>query len=250
MTLAINRAEMIKFILFGLGKEATGPFPNHLWYADPEVKPRPFDPEQARRLLAEAGWQDRNGDGILEREGRPFRFTLITNSGNEIRKDVGVLIQRYWREVGIDVKLEMYEWSVFLKNFIDPRHFDACILGWSLGVDPDAYNIWHSSQITEGFNFIGYQNPEADRLWEAGRREYDTDKRRRIYHRLHALLAEDQPYTFLFVADALPALRRKFKVVESTGAGKTKLTEVQVGKAGLMHDLIKWVVPKGATLQP
>jgi peptide/nickel transport system substrate-binding protein len=250
LTMAVNREEMITFILFGLGKQATGPFPPHLWYADPGIRPWPFDPARARRLLAEAGWQDRDGDGILDRDGRPFRFTLITNSGNEVRKDVGVLIQRYWREVGVDVKLEMYEWSVFLKNFIDPRHFEACILGWSLGVDPDAYNIWHSSQIKEGFNFIGYQHAEADRLWEEGRREYNLEKRRQIYFRLHALLAEEQPYTFLFVSDASPALRRKFKVEEKDPAGKTELAEVKPGKAGLMHDLIHWTVPKEAALTP
>ena len=250
LTMAINREEMITFILFGLGRQATGPFPGHLWYADPKVAPWPFDPERARRYLKEAGWEDRDGDGILEKDGKPFRFTLITNSGNEVRKDVGVLIQRYWRDLGIDVKLEMYEWSVFLKNFINPRHFDACILGWSLGVDPDAYNIWHSKQIKDGFNFIGYQNPVADRLWEAGRREYQPDKRRQIYHQLQALLAEDQPYTFLFVSDALPALQRKFQVAEKDPSGKMVYSPVRVGKAGLMHDVIKWTVPKGTTLTP
>ncbi len=250
LTMAINREEMITFILFGLGRQATGPFPGHLWYADPKVTPWPFDPERARRYLKEAGWEDRDGDGILEKDGKPFRFTLITNSGNEVRKDVGVLIQRYWRDLGIDVKLEMYEWSVFLKNFINPRHFDACILGWSLGVDPDAYNIWHSKQIKDGFNFIGYRNPVADRLWEAGRREYQPDKRRQIYYQLQALLAEDQPYTFLFVSDALPALRRKFQVAEKDPSGKIVYTPVRVGKAGLMHDLIKWTVPSRSTLTP
>ena len=250
LTMAINREEMITFILFGLGRQATGPFPGHLWYADPKVAPWPFDPGRARRTLNEAGWEDRDGDGILEKDGKPFRFTLITNSGNEVRKDVGVLIQRYWRDLGIDVKLEMYEWSVFLKNFINPRHFDACILGWSLGVDPDAYNIWHSKQIKDGFNFIGYQNPVADRLWEAGRREYQADKRRQIYYQLQALLAEDQPYTFLFVSDALPALQRKFQVAEKGPSGKMTYTPVRVGKAGLMHDVIKWTVPKGTTLTP
>ncbi len=250
LTMAINREEMITFILFGLGRQATGPFPGHLWYADPKVTPWPFDPERARRYLKEAGWEDRDGDGILEKDGKPFRFTLITNSGNEVRKDVGVLIQRYWRDLGIDVKLEMYEWSVFLKNFINPRHFDACILGWSLGVDPDAYNIWHSKQIKDGFNFIGYRNPVADRLWEAGRREYQPDKRRQIYYQLQALLAEDQPYTFLFVSDALPALQRKFQVAEKDPSGKMVYTPVRVGKAGLMHDLIKWTVPSRSTLTP
>ena len=199
LTYAINREEIVQYVLYGLGKVANGPFPSHLWYSNPNVKPLPYDPARARQLLAEAGWKDTDGDGILEKDGKPFRFTLITNSGNDTRRDVGVLVQRPLREIGIDVTFEFYEWSVFLKNFVNAKHFDACILGWSLSPDPDAYEIWHSSQIEKGFNFISYRNPEVDRLWEEGRREYDVEKRKDIYWRIHELMAEDQPYTFLCV---------------------------------------------------
>ena len=157
LTYAINREEIVQYVLYGLGTVASGPFPNHLWYSNPNVKPLPYDPEKARQLLAEAGWKDKNRDGILIKDGKPFAFNLITNSGNDTRRDVGVLVQRQLREIGIDVKFELYEWSVFLKDFINAKHFDACILGWSLSVDPDAYEIWHSSQIEKGFNFVSYR---------------------------------------------------------------------------------------------
>jgi peptide/nickel transport system substrate-binding protein len=213
------------------------------------VKPVPYDPERARQLLAEAGWKDTNGDGILDRQGRPFQLTLITNSGNDTRRDVGVLVQRQLREIGIDVTLELYEWSVFLQDFINARHFDACILGWSLSVDPDAYMIWHSSQIERGFNFISYRNPEVDRLLEEGRREYDTEKRKQIYWRIHELIAEDQPYTFLFVPLGISALQKKFALLEKDAAGKEILCPIRMEKAGLMYDLIKWTVPKEIVLE-
>lgn len=228
---------------------ATGPFPNHLWYANPSVKAIPFDPQKARHLLAEAGWKDTNGDGILDRDGKPFRFTLITNSGNETRRDVGVLVQRQLREIGIDVTFELYEWSVFLKNFINARHFDACILGWGLSVDPDAYEIWHSSQIEKGFNFISYRNPEVDRLWEEGRREYDLEKRKKTYWQIHELIAEDQPYTFLYVPLGISALQKKFALLEKDATEKEILREIRMEKAGLMYDLIKWTVPKEIVLE-
>jgi peptide/nickel transport system substrate-binding protein len=228
---------------------ASGPFPNHLWYSNPNVKPFSFDPPKARALLAEAGWKDTDGDGILDKEGKPFRFKLITNSGNDTRKDVGVLVQRQLREVGIDVNFELYEWSVFLKNFINAKHFDACILGWGLSVDPDAYEIWHSSQIEKGFNFVSYQNPELDRLWEDGRREYDLEKRKQIYWRIHQLIAEDQPYTFLYVPLGISALQKKFSLLEEDTTGKKTLREIRMEKAGLLYDLIKWTVPKEIVLE-
>ncbi|OGP70609.1 MAG: hypothetical protein A2W09_01715 [Deltaproteobacteria bacterium RBG_16_50_11] len=248
-THAINREEIVQYVLYGLGTVATGPFPNHLWYANPHVKPIPFDPKKARQLLAEAGWKDTDGDGILDKDGKPFRFKLITNSGNETRRDVGVLVQRQLREIGIDVKFEFYEWSVFLKDFVNARHFDACILGWGLSVDPDAYEIWHSSQIEKGFNFISYRNPQVDRLWEEGRREYDIEKRKQIYWRIHELIAEDQPYTFLYVPLGISALQRKFVLVEKEGSSKETFHEIKMEKAGLMYDLIKWTVPQQIVLE-
>jgi peptide/nickel transport system substrate-binding protein len=248
-THAINREEIVQYVLYGFGTVISGPFPSHLWYYNPNVKPLPYDPRKARELLSEAGWKDGDGDGILDKDGKPFRFNLITNSGNEIRRDVGVLVQRQLRELGVDVTFETYEWSVFLKNFINARHFDACILGWGLSPDPDGYMIWHSSQIEKGFNFISYRNPEADRLWEEGRKEYDVEKRRQIYWRLHELIAEDQPYTFLYMPLGLSALQRKFFMIERDEKGKEVLQEIRMEKAGLMYDLIKWTVPKGMVME-
>jgi peptide/nickel transport system substrate-binding protein len=249
LTYAINREEIVQYVLYGLGTVATGPFPNHLWYCNPHIKPIPYDPQKARELLAEAGWKDKNKRGTLIKDGKPFKFTLITNSGNDTRKDVGVLVQRQLREIGIDVTLELYEWSVFLKDFINAKHFDACILGWGLSVDPDAYEIWHSSQIEKGFNMISYQNFEVDRLLEEGRKEYNIEKRKQIYWRIHELIAEDQPYTFLYVPLGISALQKKFWLMEKDPSGREVLRPIQMEKAGLMYDLIKWAVPKGIVLE-
>jgi peptide/nickel transport system substrate-binding protein len=249
LTYAIDREAIVKYVLYGLGMVATGPFPNGLWYWNPHVKAIPHDPRKARELLAEAGWSYTNSEGILEREGKPFRFTLITSSGNDTRRDVAVLVQRQLREVGIDVTLEFYEWSAFLIDFIDQRHFDACVLGWSLSVDPDAYEIWDSSQIEKGFNFISYRNPEVDRLLVEGRKEYDQEKRKKIYWRIHELIAEDQPYTFLFVPLSLSILKNKFMLLERDEVGKEHLYPIRMEKAGLLYDITKWYVPKQSVLE-
>jgi peptide/nickel transport system substrate-binding protein len=240
---AIDRGQIVRHVLYGLGQVSTGPFPYHMWYANPNVKALPYDPKLAAELLRQAGWV-RGPDGILTKGGQRFSFRLMTNSGNDVRSDISVMVQRQLAELGIDIKLEVYEWSVFLKNFITPRLFDAVVLGWGLGVDPDCYSIFHSSQIKDGFNVTGYSNPEADRLMIEGRRAYDRKKRREIYWRLHQLIADDQPYCFLFVPDGTAALRNRFAVLETEG-GKQHVVPVTTSKAGLTYDIIKWVTRVG-----
>jgi len=232
LTLAVNRKEIIDQILLGLGKECTGPFVHESWAYNPDVKPLPYSPEEAKRLLAEVGWRDSDGDGWLDQAGRPFEFTLLVNQGNEERKLIAELVQREWEKLGIKVKIRVIEWAAFISEFIDKKRFEVFILGWALSRDPDLYDIWHSSKTREGeFNFIQYKNPEADRLIEEGRRLFDQEKRKAIYHKLHKLIYEDQPCTFLYVADALPIVHARFRGIKPA-------------PIGIGYNFIKWYVPK------
>ena len=98
-----------------------------------------YDPEKARALLAEAGWTDSDGDGILDKDGKPFRFEIITNNGNEQRAKTATIIQRRLREIGVVVEVRTIEWAAFINDFVDKKNFDAVVLGWSLDPDPDQY---------------------------------------------------------------------------------------------------------------
>ena len=228
---AINKQEIIDGVLMGLGVECTGPFPSESWAYNPNVKPAPYDPQKARDLLAEAGWKDTNGDGIVDKQGVAFEFEIITNQGNEQRKNACEIIQRRLHEVGVSVKIKIVEWSAFISEFVDKRHFDAILLGWGLSRDPDCFDIWHSSKTRPGeFNFIGYKNEEVDRLLEEGRRVFDQAKRKEIYHRIHEILYDEQPYCFLYVPDALPIVHRRIQNVE-------------VGPIGIGYNFIDWYVP-------
>ena len=179
-----------------------------------------YDPRKAKALLAEAGWKDTNNDGMLDKDGRPFAFTLMTNQGNEERAKTAEIIQQDLRQIGIKVEIRILEWQAFLHQFIDKKKFEAIILGWSLGRDPDSYDIWHSSKTKEGeFNFVSYNNPEVDRLLLEGRKTCDQNQRKKIYNRIHALIAEDQPYTFLYYPDALPVLHKRFKGISPSPIG-------------------------------
>ncbi|MGA1796715.1 MAG: peptide-binding protein [bacterium] len=232
LTYAIDREGIIKGVLLGLGQVCTGPFPPESWAYNPDVRRYPYDPEQARKLLAEAGWEDHDGDGILDREGVRFAFTLITNQGNDQRAKCAQIIQQNLKEIGVEVKINILEWQAFLHNFIDQRKFEAIILGWALSRDPDLYDIWHSSKTApQEFNFISYSNPDVDRLIIEGVRTFDIEERKAIYHKIHAILAEEQPYAFLYVPDALPIIHRRFHGIEKA-------------PLGIWHNFIKWYVPK------
>jgi len=241
LTMAVNREEIVKYVLYDLGVVATGPFPPNMWYYNPRVKALPYDLEQSKALLSEAGWEDTDGDGFLDKDGKRFEFDLITNNGNQQRMDIVVLVQRQLKKLGIDVHTYLYEWSAFIKNKINPRDFEACILGWSLSYDPDSYEIWHSSQIEKGFNFTAYSNPEVDRLLVEGRTEFDREKRKQIYFKIHELIAEDQPYTFLYVPMSLPALHAgKFKIRRRLPDGAEKNEDIEMTRVGLTYYLERW----------
>jgi peptide/nickel transport system substrate-binding protein len=196
------------------------------------VKPIVYDPAKAEMLLKEAGWQDTNHDGFLDKDTRKFEFTIITNQGNEERIKVAQIIQRRLKDIGIDVKIKVVEWSVFLTECIDKRKFEAVILGWSLPREPDCYDIWHSSKTKEGeFNFIGYKNVEVDRLLIQARMTFDQEKRKTYYHRIHEILYEEQPYMFLYVPDSLSVLHTRFQGIEPA-------------PIGIGYNFIDWWVPK------
>jgi len=232
LTSAINKDEIVHGVLLGMGQVAHGPYKPGTWACNPNIKDLDYNPELARALLAEAGWRRKNGDGILVKDGKPFQFTVITNQGNDQRIRTAVIIQRRLKLVGIGMKILQLEWASFITNYIDKRNFEAVILGWTIGQDPDLFDIWHSSKTgPKEFNFIGYKNAEVDGLLEEGRSTFDMEKRRSRYYRLQEILAEDQPYTFLYVPDALPVVSVRFRGIEPA-------------PAGIMYNFIKWYVPK------
>lgn len=227
----IDQKEIIHGVLLGMGQPANGPYKPGTWAHDPSVKPPRHDPELARKILAGRGWKP-GPDGILQKDGKRFSFTLITNQGNDQRIRVAQIIQRRLAAVGIEVRVRVIEWASLISNFIDKGDFDALIMGWTIGQDPDLYDIWHSSKTgPRELNFIGYKNPEVDRLLEEGRGTFDQKRRQAAYFRIQQILQEDQPYTFLYVPDALPAVHARFRGIEPA-------------PAGIMHNLIRWYVPK------
>ncbi|MBK8550038.1 MAG: hypothetical protein IPL53_02850 [Ignavibacteria bacterium] len=202
MAYAINRKDMIDKIVYGMAT----PVQSHIFlksrFLDTDLPEIPYDLQKAKDLLAEAGWKDTDGDGILDKviDGKKvdFKFTF-TNNLNPKRKKILLILIEQFKQLGIEANLQEYEWSVFLDK-IKKHNFDACFAGWQLSVTPDdPFQIWHSSQSeSEGSNYMSYNNPEADKLLEQNRIEFDDVKRKEILDKWQKIVYDDQPVTFLW----------------------------------------------------
>ncbi len=229
MTHLIDREKINEHLLKGLGKIVTGPFYIKGKQSNPEIEPWPYDPQKAKKLLEDAGWIDTDNDGLRDKNGIPFKFKFMITSAGGLAENIAKVIKDEFAKVGIQMDIDTYEWSVFEER-LNQRNYDAVTLGWSGSVENDPYQIWHSSQIKgRGSNYVGFDNPEADRLIEEARRTLDEDKRNKMYHRLHEIIHNQQPYTFLFTSTRKRALDGRFK-------------NVKIHKLGL--DEREWYVPK------
>jgi len=239
--MAINVDDFIKYLLYGEGERITGPYPKNTQWYDPTVEPLPYDSGGARKLLEAKGWQ-LNADGWLEKDGKIFEFNLITNSGNPIRKNIMTIAQNAWKKIGVKCNTQYFEWAVFLKDFVNTAQFDAVVLGWSMGIDPDLFQLWHSSQAgPQQLNFTGYNNPIADDLIVRIRQEYNLDVQRELAHQLHRLIAEEQPYTFLYAPLSTRVLDKKIVLVNRKKDGSEEYEKIYPTKSGdITFYFYKW----------
>ena len=229
---AIDKQEIIDGVLLGLGLPVASPYKPGTRWSNPELHPYPYDPKKAIALLKEAGFEDHDHDGILDKDGQPLSFEILTNQNKE-REMSAVLVQRRLKEIGIDVKIRVVEWATFISRFIKTGDFNVVLLGWGLGLEPDQFNIWHSSQQAPGqFNFIGYNNPTVDKLLEDGRMELNPDKRMKIYHEFAKILLEDSPVVYLFAGYGLPAIHKRVKGIDDPAP-----------PAGIGHNSYGWYIP-------
>jgi len=242
LSMAIDVDKIIKYVIYNQGERITGPFLRQTDFYNQIIKPVPYDPEGALKLLAEAGWQ-RNAEGWLEKNGQRLQFKLITNNGNDIRKAILSIAQDSWKQIGIDVRTDLLEWAVFIQERVNKMDFDALVLGWSMGIDPDLYQIWHSSQT--GFNqlnFVGFKNKEADDLIVKIRQEYDHEQQVKYCHRLHEIIADEQPYTFLYVGKWTAILDKRIVIRNSDNPAMIvyeKITPTKTGNYAFHFN--KWI---------
>jgi len=221
LDMAIDKDELIRILFFSYGKVCHGPFMPGTFAYPNRVKGSRYDPEKAKELLAQAGYD----------KTRPLEFTISTNANNSTRLYAAQIIQHQLAKIGVKVKIRAMEWQAFLNTVVTPRRFEAILLGWSLGLIPDAYALWHSdSDRLGGFNLVGYRNEKVDEMIERAEKLTDMRKVGEIYREMFNIIAADRPYIFLYIPDSITAINRE-------------ITPIIPSIIGIMHNQIDWIKP-------
>ena len=197
LTHAIDREAIIDGYLKQYGVLCnTDISPSLKWAYNDRIAPHAFDPAKAIALLNAEGWHP-GADGILQKQGKRFSFSLYTNSGNARRNYASVVIQQNLRSIGIDCKLEVQESNVFFEN-LHQRKLDAWMAGWAIGLEIDPLDVWGSDLNKSRFNFTGYQNPRVDQLCDLAKQKMDPSGAKPYWLEYQEILHRDQPVTFLY----------------------------------------------------
>ena len=210
LSLAVDRQELVDILFFGRARVSHGPILEGALGFNPDVRSPEQNVTKARQLLKEAGYDESN----------PLSFELATNSNNPIRVYAAQILQHQLAQAGVRVKLRVMEWQAFLSRVVHARNFETVLLAWSVPLMPDPFTLWHSSMDKKGgFNFVGYSNPEVDRLIETAQSVTDRNELNRLFGEYHRLVMADRPYLFLYSPNAISAISRKLEPIEPTLVG-------------------------------
>jgi peptide/nickel transport system substrate-binding protein len=212
---ALDRKVVIDDVMLGEGRPMTSDIPPDSWAFNPNVKSFDYDPNKARQMLDAAGWTVGPG-GVRQKAGQAMKYTLWTNAGNKVREAVVTIAQQQFKEVGVDVEVQLQEFASMI-NRINKLEFDMFVSGFVSGADPDNYDLWHSSRKPdpatgkEGFNRAGFSTPELDRLLEQARSVPGCDQatRKDLYAPIQEQVAEGSGWNFLYQARTPVASNKK-----------------------------------------
>ncbi len=201
---AVPVDQIITNVFHGLAERVTGPFLPGSKSNDPSLKPVEFDLDKARALLDEAGWKLAEGESVrtklIDGQKVPAKFDLMVYSDAPSYNSIATIVKENCRRIGVDVGISPENWTLMLHK-LNKKDFDAVVIGWAMGWKDDPFQIWHSSQadVDDTSNAIGYRSPEVDKLIEQLRVTMNQEKQIEIYRKIHRILYDEQPYTFLFM---------------------------------------------------
>jgi peptide/nickel transport system substrate-binding protein len=214
---AINREAIIKSVELGYGSIANSPItPALKAYYDPSLASKyPYDTAKATALLKDAGWTP-GGDGVLQKDGKPFRFTMDVGQRG-VLEPVNALIQQDLKKVGVAVDLNTMEWNAYIQKDVVRRDYTATVNWWTYPSDPDVFPYYHSSAAGKGFNIPGYQDPKLDDLLVQGQSASDLESRKAVYKELQRYTSDVLPYLFLWYPQEIDVLSTALQGVPELG---------------------------------
>ncbi|MGH7572974.1 MAG: peptide-binding protein [Gemmatimonadota bacterium] len=218
LTMSINRQQIVDALLYGYGRIATTDVMPFQWEFDESLEPWPYDADRAKELLAEAGWEDHDGDGVIDRDGRPFRFVLETNQGNDLREDIIVIVQSNLEEVGIDVEPRLTEWNTLIDR-LKRKEFEAAVSGWSVDFKFDPTEVMSCGAIEAKYNYASFCNPRADSLMQRALTTLEREEAKPLWDEYQRVIHEEQPYSFLYYLEERVGVNGRLRGVEADARG-------------------------------
>ncbi len=223
MAHAANIPLVLKNLTYGLSKQASGIFQPGAWMYNEQVQLLPYDLDKARALLDEAGWKVNESDGgrykEIDGEQVKFEFTILIPQGSSIGPAFAAIFMEDLAQIGVTLKQQTLDFSALLDR-LRGKNYEAFMLGWSTGIDPDTNrNLWHTDEAESGRNFVSYSNPRVDELFELSRREFDTARRADQFKEIHKLIYDDQPYMFILSRAATWAFHKRIRGVTFSPRG-------------------------------
>ena len=218
LSIAIDREELVNILFFKHAKVCSGPFLPGSSAFNANVKVPKVDVKKAKELLKKAGYTKEN----------PLTFEIVTSNSSPIRPYAAQILQHQLKKVGVIVTLRVMEWQAFLNMIVFPHKFDTVLLGWGLSPTPDPYLFWHKdSDKKGGFNLVGYNNPEVNKMIEESQSIIDREKLAFRWQKMFQLITDDNPYLFLYIPNSITAVDKEIKNIEPA-------------LGGIWHNYIKW----------
>jgi peptide/nickel transport system substrate-binding protein len=216
LTLGTNRDQIVEALLGGYGTVTnSGVPPFHYAYNASLQDSLRYDPDQARRLLDEAGWSEMGPDGIRRNaDGLPLEISIKYNP-NQQRQDVAEIMQSQLRAIGVAVRPQLVEWSTLFSQIMDPasRDFDGVVLGWITEFKVDEHDLLHSEKIDTPYGWSNTRNPDLDALLDTLQLVVDRDEALPLWRAYQHEILREQPYTYLFSQQKLAGINERLRDV-------------------------------------
>lgn len=224
---AIDREMIVNEYLGGFGKTAVVPIaPIFKSIADTTLRAYPYSPKAAKEILAKAGWVDTNNNGLVDKKGKDFSFNLSIQGNNKLRNEIATIIKDNLKQIGIEVKIEPLESSVFVEKMFS-RKLDAFISGWSVPIPVDLKPYWNSDLKNNMTNTVGYRNKKVDALLEKMKTKLSGLQQKKVYSDFQKILYSETPAVMLFWSDKIVAFNKR-------------LTNTDFSPLGTIHYCWKW----------